>query len=132
MQRHRHIVAAVTLSLLALACSSSNVAPPTEHPQHPDASTPAVSDAGQSTDASMSDLDASEPGDDAGVPGDDAGEPDDASVAPPDDAGSSSCTPDCYGRECGDDGCGGSCGSCDTGGTCDSAGQCSTPCVGDC
>lgn len=26
-----------------------------------------------------------------------------------------SCTPDCTGRECGDDGCGGSCGSCDDG-----------------
>ncbi|NOZ87938.1 MAG: LamG domain-containing protein [Deltaproteobacteria bacterium] len=28
------------------------------------------------------------------------------------------CTPDCKGRECGDDGCGGSCGECDIGSTC--------------
>ena len=30
------------------------------------------------------------------------------------DTGSGVCTPDCEGRECGDDGCGGSCGSCFT------------------
>ena len=35
------------------------------------------------------------------------------------------CTPDCYGRQCGDDGCGGSCGSCSYGQTC-SYGTCTS------
>ncbi|HOX46469.1 MAG TPA: lamin tail domain-containing protein [Myxococcota bacterium] len=34
------------------------------------------------------------------------------------------CTPDCTGRECGDDGCGGSCGSCVAPEVCDASGQC--------
>ena len=34
-----------------------------------------------------------------------------------------SCTPDCSGKSCGDDGCGGSCGSCPSGQTC-SSGSC--------
>jgi len=32
------------------------------------------------------------------------------------------CTPDCAGKECGDDGCGGTCGSCDSGYYCDDGG----------
>ncbi len=34
------------------------------------------------------------------------------------------CTPDCYGRECGPDGCGGICGTCPAGEFCDTDGQC--------
>jgi len=34
------------------------------------------------------------------------------------------CTPDCTGRECGDDGCGGSCGVCTAPEVCDASGQC--------
>ncbi|MFK7986856.1 MAG: hypothetical protein AB8I08_12600 [Sandaracinaceae bacterium] len=34
------------------------------------------------------------------------------------------CTPQCAGRECGDDGCGGSCGSCNGTATCSAAGTC--------
>ena len=34
------------------------------------------------------------------------------------------CTPDCAGRECGDDGCGGSCGSCTGNEVCNASGQC--------
>ncbi len=43
-----------------------------------------------------------------------------------------SCTPDCAGKECGDDGCGGHCGSCLTaGGTCTPAGLCQAPGAGE-
>jgi hypothetical protein len=34
------------------------------------------------------------------------------------------CTPNCAGRQCGDDGCGGSCGTCPTGQSCNASGQC--------
>jgi len=34
------------------------------------------------------------------------------------------CTPDCSGKNCGDDGCSGSCGTCNTGETCNAAGTC--------
>ena len=36
----------------------------------------------------------------------------------------STCTPDCTGRECGDDGCGGSCGTCSGAEICNVTGQC--------
>ncbi len=36
----------------------------------------------------------------------------------------SCCTPDCTGKECGDDGCGGSCGTCGGGEICNASGQC--------
>lgn len=43
------------------------------------------------------------------------------------------CTPDCSGKECGDDGCGGSCGTCESDETCSSAGKCEAgPCTPDC
>ena len=42
-------------------------------------------------------------------------------------SGSSSCTPACTGKSCGDDGCGGSCGACASGDTCSSAGKCVAP-----
>ncbi len=41
------------------------------------------------------------------------------------------CTPDCSGKDCGDDGCGGSCGTCDSG-TCNANGICETTCTPDC
>jgi hypothetical protein len=40
------------------------------------------------------------------------------------------CTPDCLGKDCGDDGCGGSCGGCEPGSTCDPDGLCE--CVPQC
>ena len=42
-----------------------------------------------------------------------------------------SCTPDCSGKECGDDGCGGSCGTCATDKTCDNE-KCVRDCQPDC
>ena len=44
--------------------------------------------------------------------------------------GGGGCTPDCEGKECGDDGCGGSCGSCDIGEFCDN-GVCILNCTED-
>lgn len=41
------------------------------------------------------------------------------------------CTPDCAGRECGNDGCGGSCNVCPTGSRCES-GSCESICVPNC
>ena len=41
------------------------------------------------------------------------------------------CTPNCDGKDCGDDGCGGSCGTCDAGETCNAAGLCEG-CTPDC
>ena len=38
--------------------------------------------------------------------------------------GGGGCTPQCQGKQCGDDGCGGSCGTCGAGQTCDSSGMC--------
>lgn len=43
-----------------------------------------------------------------------------------------SCTPNCYDRQCGDDGCGGSCGTCDSGLFCSTSGLCLEDCIGDC
>ena len=44
----------------------------------------------------------------------------------------SACTPNCTGKDCGDDGCGGSCGKCPDGSTCQ-AGKCSqNPCTPSC
>ena len=37
------------------------------------------------------------------------------------------CTPQCDGKQCGDDACGGKCGECGAGETCSSAGQCVAP-----
>ena len=37
------------------------------------------------------------------------------------------CTPDCTGKECGDDGCGGSCGTCPAPAIC-TGGTCTSPC----
>ncbi len=44
----------------------------------------------------------------------------------------SSCTPDCSGKECGDDGCGGTCGECQDFEYCNSMGQCIVNCIDDC
>ncbi len=44
--------------------------------------------------------------------------------------GEETCTPDCTGKECGDDGCGGSCGTCEDGFVCQD-GQC-VGCTPDC
>jgi len=41
------------------------------------------------------------------------------------------CTPDCTGKDCGDDGCGGSCGTCGSGASC-SNGKCVLNCTPDC
>ena len=38
-----------------------------------------------------------------------------------------SCSPDCSGKQCGDDGCGGSCGSCGGGQVCNLSGLCESP-----
>jgi endoglucanase len=46
--------------------------------------------------------------------------------------GSTSCTPDCSGKVCGNDGCGGSCGSCAGGQTCNTSGQCVASCTPNC
>jgi hypothetical protein len=43
-----------------------------------------------------------------------------------------SCTPDCGGRQCGDNGCGGSCGTCSPGSTCNDEGTCESICVPQC
>ena len=40
------------------------------------------------------------------------------------------CTPDCIGKDCGDDGCGGQCGTCSTGEICNGSGICETPTTG--
>ena len=40
------------------------------------------------------------------------------------------CTPNCNGRNCGDDGCGGSCGTCDTGKACNANGACAAVACG--
>ncbi|MBN1770828.1 MAG: hypothetical protein JXB32_06200 [Deltaproteobacteria bacterium] len=45
-------------------------------------------------------------------------------------SGTCICTPNCSGRECGDDGCGGSCGTCPPGSACDAAGRCT--CTSNC
>lgn len=37
---------------------------------------------------------------------------------------SCNCTPQCSGKQCGDDGCGGSCGNCASGTSCNASGQC--------
>ena len=42
------------------------------------------------------------------------------------------CTPDCDGKECGDDGCGGSCGACAEGLVCNGLGQCNALLPGGC
>ena len=42
------------------------------------------------------------------------------------------CTPECDGRECGDNGCGGTCGTCSPGSTCNDEGTCETICVPQC
>ncbi|MCX6749917.1 MAG: hypothetical protein NTZ83_00500, partial [Candidatus Pacearchaeota archaeon] len=42
------------------------------------------------------------------------------------------CTPNCAGKQCGNNGCGGSCGTCPTGQICSGAGVCSTTCTNDC
>jgi hypothetical protein len=42
------------------------------------------------------------------------------------------CTPNCTGKQCGDDGCGGTCGACATGQTCSAAGQCQSSCTPSC
>lgn len=42
------------------------------------------------------------------------------------------CTPDCSGRECGDDGCGASCGDCTDDDLCNSSGACVADCTPDC
>lgn len=42
-------------------------------------------------------------------------------------AGCPTCTPDCAGRQCGDDGCGGTCGSCTAPAICDASGRCVGP-----
>lgn len=73
-----------------------------------------------------------EGGDDVGTSEDDAGDvsEEDADVSEgdadvsEDDADAASCTPDCEGRECGDDGCGGSCGDCLDSQQCGEAGIC--------
>lgn len=45
----------------------------------------------------------------------------------------SSCTPNCLGRQCGDDGCGGSCGTCPSGETCFApTGKCKANCTPNC
>lgn len=56
---------------------------------------------------------------------------DDADCVPPErcEDGACGCTPDCVGKQCGDDGCGGVCGTCADGDEC-SDGLCS--CVPDC
>lgn len=41
------------------------------------------------------------------------------------------CTPDCEGKECGDDGCGGSCGDCESGEAC-TDNQCESACTPNC
>ncbi|MBN1771592.1 MAG: hypothetical protein JXB32_10040 [Deltaproteobacteria bacterium] len=45
-------------------------------------------------------------------------------------AGCPTCTPDCVGRECGDDGCGGTCGTCTAPRVCGPAGRCICPIQG--
>ncbi|MFH2010512.1 MAG: hypothetical protein ABI333_28185 [bacterium] len=40
------------------------------------------------------------------------------------DGGGACCSPDCVGKDCGDDGCGGSCGICISPATCDATGMC--------
>ena len=42
------------------------------------------------------------------------------------------CTPNCDGKECGDDGCGGVCGTCQEGETCNDNGSCVSECVPNC
>jgi hypothetical protein len=37
------------------------------------------------------------------------------------------CTPNCTGKDCGDDGCGGSCGTCTSPAVCEASGTCCTP-----
>ena len=41
------------------------------------------------------------------------------------------CTPECSGKQCGDDGCGGSCGQCEVGTKCGDSGSCD-PCTSTC
>jgi hypothetical protein len=48
-----------------------------------------------------------------------------------DDADCGTCTPNCTGKNCGDDGCGGSCGTCSGGQVCNN-GTCEDPPTGDC
>ncbi|HIA01631.1 MAG TPA: hypothetical protein EYN06_06015 [Myxococcales bacterium] len=54
--------------------------------------------------------------------------------APPDitQGDEGECTPDCDGKECGDDGCGNSCGECLGNGSVCTNGQCVVECVPDC
>jgi hypothetical protein len=42
------------------------------------------------------------------------------------------CTPDCEGRDCGDNGCGGVCGSCLPGSSCNESGTCESNCTPSC
>jgi len=44
----------------------------------------------------------------------------------------SECTPNCSGKQCGDNGCGGSCGSCSSTQTCNSSGMCIEKCTPNC
>lgn len=60
---------------------------------------------------------------DAG-PGTDSGPMTDAGGVVPIGDPPPGCTPQCSGRECGDDGCGGSCGTCNGSATCSPAGTC--------
>ena len=56
-----------------------------------------------------------------------------ADLADGPDADADACTPDCTGRECGDDGCGLTCGpGCGTGYTCSAAGTCECPSAVEC
>lgn len=41
--------------------------------------------------------------------------------------GGSTCTPDCFGKQCGNDGCGGSCGNCEGNFVCNADAQCEAP-----
>jgi len=42
------------------------------------------------------------------------------------------CTPNCAGKQCGDNGCGGSCGTCTEGAVCNQNGQCVAGCIPNC
>jgi hypothetical protein len=50
----------------------------------------------------------------------------------PTPCGTTSCTPSCGGKQCGDDGCGGSCGTCDSTQACNASGQCVASCLPSC
>jgi hypothetical protein len=46
------------------------------------------------------------------------------------ECGGGTCTPDCFGKQCGDDGCGGTCGSCEGNFECNADAQCVAPSTG--